>query len=312
MRKSLILFVCGILLSVGAIEGAVRAMSPLLGPPLLKWNTMEDAKILKLEEFRKKYPKPKYILMGNSTVLIGFDPTVFDVEAALPDGSSFNAAMNGSEIKQIRDFAFGYILKEIQPKNLVILFSNSGMAVNADYISPNSDLPVLEKYSYIYRYRNTFRDPMTLNTFLRIMKFHNKRQGIVYRWADNLDEFGYTKYETTEATFPEPGWDPTQVAGQSALLLANINRDGLKYLAEIRDLIREQGGNLIIGTVPTLGFDPKYRGAIEQIAKNLGVPFVQGNDAVGQGKYFQDGVHLNKQGSIEFSKFLARELPKLK
>ena len=312
MRKSFILLICGILISVVALEGAVRVMSPLLGPPLLKWNTMEDAKILKLEEFQLKYPKPKYILMGNSTVLIGFDPTVFDIEAALPAGSSFNAAMNGSEIKQIRDFAFGYILGEIQPTNLVVLFSNAEMAENVDYVSAAANVPLLEKYSYIYRYRNTFRDPMTLNTFLRVIKFHNKRQGIVYRWADNLDEFGYTKYETTEATFPEPGWDPTQVAGQSALLLANINRDGLKYLAEIRDLIREQGGNLIIGTVPTLGFDPKYRGAIEQIAKNLGVPFVQGNDAVGQGKYFQDGVHLNKQGSIEFSKFLARELPKLK
>ena len=312
MRKSFILLICGILISVVALEGAVRVMSPLLGPPLLKWNTMEDAKILKLEEFQLKYPKPKYILMGNSTVLIGFDPTVFDIEAALPAGSSFNAAMNGSEIKQIRDFAFGYILGEIQPKNLVILFSNSGMAVNVDYVSAAANVPLLEKYSYIYRYRNTFRDPMTLNTFLRVIKFHNKRQGIVYRWAYNLDEFGYTKYETTEATFPEPGWDPTQVAGRSAPLLANINRDGLKYLAEIRDMIREQGGNLIIGTVPTLGFDPKYRGAIEQIAKNLRVPFVQGNDAVGQGKYFQDGVHLNKQGSIEFSKFLARELSKLK
>lgn len=310
MRKSFILFICGILISIVALEGAVRVMSPFLGPPLLKWNTMEDAKILKLEEFQKKYPKPNYILMGNSTVLIGFDPTVFDKEAALPAGSSFNAAMNGSEIKQIRDFAFGYILKEIQPKNLVILFSNSGMAVNTDYISPNSNLPVLEKYSYIYRYRNTFRDPMTLNTFLRVIKFHNKRQGIVYRWADNLDEFGYTKYETTGATYPEPGWDPAQVSGQSAPLFPGINKVGLKYLMEIRDLTRKQGGNLILGTVPTLSFDQGYRDAIHQMAQYLGVSFVQGNDAVGQGRYFQDGVHLNKQGSIAFSKFLAHELSK--
>ena len=80
---------------------------------------------------------------------------------------------------------------------------------------------------------------------------------------------------------------------------------------EIRDLFRAKGKNLIIGTVPTLSFDPKYRDAIEQMAKYLGIAFVQGNDAVGQGKYFQDSVLLNRKGATEFSKFLAQKLPKL-
>ena len=308
MRKTFILFICGVLISVVALEGVVRIMSPFLGPPLLKWNTMEDAKILKLEEFQVKYNKPKYIFMGNSTVLIGLNPAVFDTEAGLPSGSSFNAAMNGSEIKQIRDFACGYILKEIQPKNLVILFSNADMAKNVDKLRPVANVPLLEKYSYMYRYRNTFRDPMTLNTFLRILKFRDTHQGIVYRWADNLDDFGYTKYATTEASIEDPGWDSSEITKTSSPLFPTVNKAGLKYLLEIRDSAHAKGGKLIIGTVPTLSFDPNYRDAIEQMAKFLGVSFIQGNDAVGQGKYFQDGVHLNKQGAIEFSKFLAREL----
>lgn len=308
MRKTLFLFFCGILISVVALEGVVRVMSPLLGPPLLKWNTMEDAKILKLEEFQVKYHKPKYIFMGNSTVLIGLNPAIFDTEAGLPSGSSFNAAMNGSEIKQIRDFACGYIMKEIQPKNLVILFSNADMAKNADNIRPVANVPFLETYSYLYRYRNTFRDPMTLNTFLRILKFRDTHQGIVYRWADNLDDFGYTKYATTEASIDDPGWDSSDITKTSSPLFPTVSKAELKYLQEIRDSAHAKGGKLIIGTVPTLSFDPKYRDAIEQMAKFLGVSFIQGNDAVGQGKYFQDGVHLNKQGASEFSKFLAREL----
>jgi hypothetical protein len=101
---------CGILISVVIVEGTVRIVSPLLGPPLTKWNTMEDAKILKLEEFRLKHIDPNYVFMGNSTTLIGLDPSVFNSEIDLPAGSSFNAAMNGSEIQQIRDFACGYII----------------------------------------------------------------------------------------------------------------------------------------------------------------------------------------------------------
>jgi hypothetical protein len=126
-----------------------------------------------------------------------------------------------------------------------------------------------------------------------------------------LDELGYTKYGTTESVVEDPGWDPMQVANRVTPRYPGVDKAGLKYLMEIRDLSRSKGGNLIIGTVPTLSFDPKYRDAIEQMAKYLGVSFVQGNDAVGQGKYFQDSVHLNKQGATEFSKFLARELPRL-
>jgi hypothetical protein len=179
MKSRIFLFTCGIMIAILAIEGSVRAVSPLLGPPLVKWNTMEDAKTLKLEEFRARYQNPKYIFMGNSTALIGFNPGVFDNEAGLAPGYSFNAAMNGSEIQQIRDFACGYILKEIHPENLVILFSYSGMAVNDEYSGSLGDVSPFEKNLYIYRYRNTFRDPMTLNTFLRILKYRDKRKGIV-------------------------------------------------------------------------------------------------------------------------------------
>lgn len=308
MKSKSLLFICGILIAVLAIEGSVRAMSPLLGPPLVKWNTMEDAKTLKLEEFRAKYHRPKYIFMGNSTALIGFNPTIFDSEAGLVPGSSFNAAMNGSEIQQIRDFACGYILKEIHPKNLIILFSYAGMAVKDNYSGPLEDVSSLEKSLYIYRYRNTFRDPMTLNTFMRILKYRDKRQGIVYRWADNLNEFGFTKYGTSNTEISDPGWDPSQVAKEGDVPALILNESGLKYLIEIRDFAKAQGGNLIIGTVPTLSFNADYRGTVEQIAKNLGVGFIQGNDAVGQGTYFQDSVHLNELGATIFSKFLARAL----
>ena len=124
LKNKVLLFVIGLLTSALLLEGGVRVASPLLGPPLISWNTMEDAKRLKLDEFREKYQSPKYVFMGNSTTLIGLNPTFFDSKAGLAPGSSFNAAMNGSDIKTMRDFAQSYIIKKVKPKNLVLLFSN--------------------------------------------------------------------------------------------------------------------------------------------------------------------------------------------
>ena len=309
IKNKALLFVTGLFLSILALEVSARAFSPLLGPPLVSWNTMEDAKRLKFKEYLEKYQNPEYVFMGNSTTLIGFNPTTFDTSAKIPSGSSFNAAMNGSDIKTMRDFAIGYIIGEIKPRNLVLLFSNTAMIQEPKYQDLKLETGNLLSNSYLYKYRNTFRDPMTINTVLRTVKFRDTRQGIVYRWADNLDEFGYTTYETTDATFPEAGWDPTKVVGlDTKNYLVNFSR--FKYLIEIRDYAKKNGVNLIIGTVPLLAQDSAYRGTVRQIASELGIDFVQGNDAVGQGKYFQDGIHLNRQGAKIFSEFLAEKLSK--
>ena len=307
MKNKVLIFIVGLLSSCLILEGSIRAVSPIIGPPLISWNTMEDAKKLKLEEFRGKYKSPEFVLMGNSTTLIGFNPTIFDDAANLPAGSSFNAAMNGSDIKTIRDFACGYIISTIKPKNLVLLFSNTGMIQIQPYEELKSGSASLLSNSYLYKYRNTFRDPMTINTLLRVLKYRDTRQGIVYRWSDNLDDFGYTKYGTTSVTFPQKGWNPKE---NSAMDIGTylVKKSQLKYLIEIRDFAEKNGVNLVIGTVPLLAKDLEYRGTVRAIADDLGIGFIQGNDAVGQGKYFQDGIHLNKDGAKMFSEFLAREL----
>ena len=306
-KNKTFLFIIGLLTSALLLEGGVRVASPLLGPPLVSWNTMEDAKRLKLDEFREKYQSPDYMFMGNSTTLIGLNPTVFDSKAGLAPGSSFNAAMNGSDIKTIRDFALSYIIEKVKPKNLVLLFSNTSMIYGQRYEEMKSEKTDLLSKSYLFRYRNTFRDPMTINTILRVLRNRDTRQGLVYRWADNIDDFGYTKYETTDATNLDNGWIPSRsnISGQQSY---SIDVSNLKYLIEIRDFAIKNGVNLIIGTVPLLSQDLKYRGTVREIADKLGIGFIQGNDAVGQGKYFQDGIHLNREGSKVFSEFLAEKL----
>jgi len=217
--------------------------------------------------------------------------------------------MNGSEIAQIRDFACNFIISNVKPKNLVIFFSYSEMAYDSEYKAIQSTESILNNTSFLYRYRNTFRDPMILNSLIRTVRFWDSRQGIVYRWADNLDDFGYSRYPTTNFSVSQAGWNPAEqppdVKGKS------VEPKKLRYLVEIRDTARANGVELILGTVPTLTYQPKYRSTIKEIAEFLGVKFVQGNDALGEGRYFQDAVHLNANGSRKFSEYLALTLPNL-
>ena len=106
---------------------------------------------------------------------------------------------------------------------------------------------------------------------------------------------------------PDKGWLPNQEAQKDSKSY-QIDQSKLKYLTEIRDFANKNGVNLIIGTVPLLSQDLKYRGTVREIADKLGIAFVQGNDAVGQGQYFQDGIHLNRQGAKIFSEYLAQNL----
>jgi hypothetical protein len=310
IKNKVFLFVIGILLSAVALEAGVRAVSPLLGPPLVSWNPMEDAKKLKFEEFLEIYQNPEFVFMGNSTTLIGVRPNIFDESADLPSGSSFNAGMNGSEIKTMRDFAVGFVIKKVKPRNLVMLFSNTNMIEDRGYQKLKVESPSLISKSYFYKYRNTFRDPMTVNTLLRVAKYRDARQGIVYRWADNLDDFGYTRYEITTTRFPQAGWDPvTEIENDGSSYLVDDSK--FRYLLEVRDFARNNGVNLVIGTVPLLAQDTQYRTTIQEIANRFGIDFIQGNDAIGQGKYFQDIIHLNKDGSRIFSEYLGQKLPKI-
>jgi hypothetical protein len=210
----------------------------------------------------------------------------------------------------MRDFALGYVIDKAKPKNLVLLFSNERMIQDNGYQKLRVESPGLLSNSYFFRYRNTLKDPMTLNTVLRVFKYRDTRQGIVYRWADNLDDYGYSTYKITDTKFPEAGWDPAmEVRNDEKSYLIDVSQ--LKHLIEIRDYTRNKGVNLIIGTVPLPAQDTAYRGTIRDIANRLKISFIQGNDAFGQGQYFQDVVHVNKQGSRIFSEYLAQILPNI-
>ena len=140
--------------------------------------------------------------------------------------------MNGANIVNMRDFAINYIISEVKPKNLVLLFSNTSMLLNSSYENTTVEKNSLLKNSQLYNYRNTFRDPMTINTLIRVARFRDSRQGIIYRWAAQLNEFGFQ--DVTRFSVSDKGWDPNvlkEVANRKIV----IDKDQLRYLIEIRN-----------------------------------------------------------------------------
>jgi hypothetical protein len=85
----------------------------------------------------------------------------------------------------------------------------------------------------------------------------------------------------------------------------------LSFLIEIRNFAKKNCVNLMIVSVSLLAQQLAYRGTVRQIAEKLGIEFIQGNDAVGQGKYFQDRIHLNREGAKIFSDYLGENVPKV-
>jgi hypothetical protein len=308
LKNKVCLFIIGLLTSALLLEGGVRVASPLLGPPLVSWNTMEDAKRLKLDEFKQKYGKPNFVFMGNSTTLIGVDTIITDKYSQDKISKSFNAGMNGANIVNMRDFAISYIIPEAKPKNLVLLFSNTGMLVDSSYKKYKERRSVFLDNFQLFSYRNTLRDPMTLNTLLRVIKFRDTKQGIIYRWSAQLNDFGFQT--VTNNSIDEKGWSASESENIRDYKI-DINEDAIKYLTELRDFAKTNDVKLIIGTVPTLTFSRELRKNIERAASILKISFIQGNDAVRSGDFFQDGTHLNYQGRVEFSEFLGKSIQKI-
>lgn len=298
-------FIAGTVIAYLCLELLMVAVSPVLGPPLKSWNTMQDAKILKLRALVDGRMNPDTIFMGDSTVYIGVNPNIVNQDLK-GVASTFNAGMNGSDLATIYQFLLDDIIPTSHPKRVIVLLSNLGMmSVKCDVHQSRSKTNVLDG-SRLFAYRNTFRDPMWVNTLLRSIKHRSTHEGIVYRWAADLDPFGYSVFGQDTATQPSLGWDDHSLLGIQATTSSGLWPNSC--LLAMRDAMLKEGGELIIGTVPTSLLRGDFREGARTLAREMNVKFIQGNDAVKSGLLFADGVHLNDNGAETFSHFLASQI----
>lgn len=295
-------------------EGILRLLSPLLGPPLVSWNTMQDAKLYKLANLDTKL-SPDTFVLGNSTALIGVNPSL--INSANQDIRVFNFAMNGSDSLSMVRLATEEIIPNYKVRNLILFFSQGSFRGDSDFSNHVYELAqprngqkslmseVLSE-SFFYRYRNMIRDPMVLNSLIRSALFFSTDQGIAARWASDLDESGYSLLANPDTEISE-GWNGISEHKEmdpEIQLPAGTIAD-LEYL---KGFVDSRGISITLATVPTTSYDPTYRLTVERLALLFGFGFIQGNDAAYSGEFFQDAVHLNSRGAEVFSRWLAERI----
>jgi hypothetical protein len=297
------------------LEICLRIFSPLLGPPIRSWNTMQDAKLLKLQELPRSL-MPDIFVFGNSTALVGVNPKY--INDSEKEKIIFNAAMNGSDTLSMVRFATEEIWPKYKPRKMLMLLSQGSFRSSLsrdehpyELASP-SEQNALNKSgffsaTYLYKYRNLLRDPMVMNTLVRSIRFRDTNQGVVVRWASDLNAYGYSRFPIANNSV-NGGWSTDEDIGKDNLGKVTIPRgtyEDMKMLSRFSEIHKVE---IVISTVPTLSLDLEYRSIAQEISSSFGFEFLQGNDVIRNGRFFQDGVYLNSLGAKKFSKWLAKQI----
>lgn len=306
----------GIITGVLLLEVITRLVSPVIGPPQTVWQIQQQAKVIKLRERPLGLGTIDLIVMGDSTGKEGVDPDILDFSIA--EGfQSFNASLNSSTtytiMKQSKE-----ILQNSKPKLLLVMIgpgtfrdSDSDASVQTYDQAATAEAAsgikgFLDRNFYLYRYRNSIRDPFILNTFYRSIRYQSLREGVVYRNVDTMKFNGDSSFPRTLNSYTSGKWDlPTS---EPFMQITDYPAATMRHLETLEAECKKIGTELVLSTVPTNTYNAKYRALIGSIAQRLGVEFIQGNDATTDLGDFSDGVHLNAVGARKLSQFLGAEL----
>lgn len=315
--KLYIKFSIGFLLSIFLVESLVRLATPVMGPPLKSWNTMQDAKVYKLEESNNTHENEIFVF-GNSTALIGINPSIMSF-ASGGKLKVFNAAMNGSTLIHMKTFASDYVIPKQRPKAIILFLAPGTLDIpkpknltihplSVSLISNETRSWLGDRLS-LFEYRNNLRDPMTLNAFRKSLLNRKTGFGIVNSWASDLDIFGYSTLQYDSRSIIG-GWDLSDL-DESLSYDGKFLKSDVRLLRDLIEVSSKYGTRVIISTVPLPSLNAQYRLQVETLARTLNIPFISGNDAVTSGDFFADLIHLNVRGAEVFSEFIALELTKI-
>lgn len=312
-------FISGIISGVLLLEVILHLISPIIGPPQTAWQIQQQAKIIKLRERPANLGSINLIVMGDSTAKEGVDPDILDSRVG-QGFHSFNASLNSSTTYTIMK-QFMEILESSKPEFLLVMigpgtFRESDTDESAQTYDGAASAEVssgvkgfLNRNFYLYRYRNSIRDPFILNTFYRSIRYQSLREGVVYRNVDTMKFNGDSSFPRTLNSYASGKWDlPTDELFPQ---ITDYPAATMRHLRLLRIECEKIRAKLILSTVPTSSYNPKYRALVSSMAQQLGVEFIQGNNATTDLADFSDGVHLNAVGAEKLSRYVGEVLATL-
>ena len=306
MKKTLL----GMIVGFVAIELFVRTLAPVLGQPLEYYEPVAQAKVTQLKTLAEEGQEIDVLFVGSSTVLEGIDVAAFDASAG-GGVVGYNAALNAADTHIVRRYLLEEILPIIEPRTSPGSFITGSEPQITRYDSApatsTKEPSVIARIAanlYLYKHRNTLREPLTINTILRSIRTHSTNQGIIERFIADLTPRGDTT-NRTETRGPD---SPIEVPDWREAEPQEISEPSTRDLQMMADELKGRGINLVFLLMPAATLDPSFLSAVKESADALGLPVIDGTTAISTTAYFYDGVHLNTEGARFLGALVGKEL----
>lgn len=309
-------FALGSLVGFLFIELAVRALSPVFGPPLEYHTPIAQAKVTQLRALADRGESIDVFFVGSSTVLEGVDIDAF--ERTSGGLTAFNGALNAGDTHVMRRFVLEELVPEMEPR-LVVYGMSPGVFVEPDdpdvkaydsapatAIEEPSWLRRMVSDLYIYRYRNTLREPLTVNTIIRSIRAGDTNQGVIARLLTDMSEHGDTENRRDYSLGEDPIDPPDRSETPDPARIPQVSRSDLQ---ELRDGLGRIGAQLVLAIMPAPDMDGSFVADVESLSAELGLEVIDATEATPSTRFFYDSVHLNREGAEQLGTFLGLKLP---
>lgn len=300
------------------MEIIVRMLAPVFGPPLEYYAPVAQAKATQAERIAASGQTVDVVFIGSSTVLDGVDIAAF--EAAGPSAmSAYNAALNAADTYVVRRFLLEDIAPELRPR-IVVYGISEGAFIKGDSpqieqydsapatrIEPVPWYKALAENLYLYRYRNTLRDPLTLNTLVRSITHRDLDQGTIERFINNMTQDGDLRSRAPWAAMGTPIEVSEQLPAGGDV--NDLPSQSLRDVEDMAQQLRKVGIDLVLAHMPATQYSPQFAANVRALAEEVGAKFLPAAVAIRDTGYFYDGVHLNERGAELLATYFARKLP---
>ncbi|MGH2759054.1 MAG: hypothetical protein ACRDKJ_05755 [Actinomycetota bacterium] len=321
--------VLSLVVAVAVVFGAelvVRAAASRLPEPLV-WNDREvQNKVARMEALGRNVPGASAVFVGSSSMNAAADPILTDRLIGAKTRPSFNAALNGADLRSLEIWVTRVVLPKLRPQVIVLgttsLELNDNGITQADFfrkftrsegarrvrggLGPRTRVEAwAEDNSYLARYRTELRRPGTIlkgdaqadrarvgsqGILASIPQFHSRPYAIPAEFRRRTEQESYHDY--------------------------TVGGSQLQALERLADTLESRGVSLIFVKLPVtkdlIPMHPRgrtdyarYERTVEGFAEDHEVGVVDASAHIGDAGDFVDPIHLNANGMRTFTQLIA-------